>query len=253
MKKTILILVTVIFSTLGLKAQDMTIDQVLETYFETLGQEKLSAVTSITMTGKQMAQGMEFPFKVTIKRPNKLRLEATVQGNTMVQAFDGEKGWMIAPWLGTSDPQDVGEDQIKGFKEQADIDGKLFNWKEKGYTVELIGKEDMEGTEVYKIKLTEKPEKEGEAGDVTFYFVDAENFVVLKTTAKRILRGTEVSSDSYSSNYKEVEGIIFPFSIETKMDGNSVSQIVIEEVKFNEDIDDTIFSRPEKNDESKSE
>ncbi|OQY00143.1 MAG: hypothetical protein B6I20_09155 [Bacteroidetes bacterium 4572_117] len=251
MKKTILIIATLVVSVFAVQAQDMTLEKILESHFEAIGQEKLNDVKSITMTGKQMMQGMEFPFKVIIKRPDKLRVEATVQGNVMVQAYNGEEGWMVAPWLGTTDPQDVNEEQAKGFKDQSDMDGKLYNWKDKGYTVELIGTEDMEGTDVYKIKLTEKPEKEGEEGDVTFYFIDSDSFVFLKTSTKKNVQGNEVEIDNFSSNYKQVNGIAFAFSSETKMGGNTMTQMVIEEIKFDEEIDDKIFDRPEKKEDAK--
>ena len=249
MKKTILIIASLFITAFVGQAQDMTLEEILESHFEAIGQEKMIDVKSITMTGKSLAQGMELPIKVVIKRPDKVRVEVTIQGNIMVQAYNGKDGWMIAPWLGTMDPQDVNEEQIKGFKEQADMDGKLYNWKDKGYTVELIGTEDMEGTEIYKIKLTEKPDKEGEDGDVTFCFIDFDSFVILKTSAKKVVQGNEVEFDSFSSNYKQINGVAFPFSIEQKMGGNTLSQIVIEEIKFDEEIDNKIFDRPEKKEE----
>ena len=196
---------------------------------------------------------MELPFKMIIKRPGKTRMEATIQGNTMVQAYNGKDGWAITPWIGTMDPQDVGEEQLKQFKDQSDMDGKLFNWKDKGYTVELIGTEDMEGTEVYKIKLIEKPDKEGEEGDVTFYFIDSDSFVILKASTKMIVQGNEMESETFQSNYKQINGVAIAFSMETKMGGNSMSQIVIDEIKFDEEIDDKIFDRPEKKEVTKKE
>lgn len=253
MKKTILIIASLVVTAFASQAQDMTLEEILESHFEAIGQEKLNDVKSITMTGKMLSQGMELPFKRINKRPDKLQMEMTIQGSTMIQAYNGKDGWMIAPWLGTSDPQDVNEEQLKGFKEQADMDGQLYNWKDKGYTVELIGAEDMEGTEVYKIKLTEKPDKEGEEGDVTFYFIDSDSFVILKTSAKKIIQGNEMESESFFSNYKQINGIAMAFSFETKRGGNIAMQITIEDVKFDEEIDDKIFDRPEKKEEAKKE
>lgn len=253
MKKTILIIATLFFTAFVGQAQDMTLEEILESHFEAIGQEKKNDVKSTTMTGKMMMQGMELPFKLVIKRPDKTRMEMTIQGNTMVQAYNGKDGWMIAPWLGTMDPQDVNEEQIKEFKDQADMDGQLYNWKDKGYAVELIGTDDMEGTEVYKIKLTEKPDKEGEEGDITFYFIDSDSFVLLKTSAKKIIQGNEMESETFLSNYKQINDIAFPFSIEGKMGGNTGMQMAIEEIKFDEEIDDKIFDRPEKKEEVKKE
>ena len=231
----------------------MSLDEVLQNHFEAVGQNKLAKVNSLKMTGKQMMQGMEFPFTIYVKRPFKLRVEVEIQGSTMVQAYNGEDGWMINPFTGSTDPQDVNEDQLKQFREQADIDGKLYHWKEKGYQLELEDTEDMEGTQVYVLKLTEKPDKEGDDPDITYYYIDADSFVILKSKAKRTVQGQQIEVENYYSNYKQVDGIAFWYSMESKMNGNTFSQMTIEEVKLNEDFDDAIFERPVKKEEEKGE
>ena len=187
---------------------------------------------------------MELPFTMKQKRPGKMRMDATMQGSVMVQAFNGTEGFMIAPWTGSTDPQDINEDQVKQFKEMADMNGKLYDYKKKGSTLELIGSEEMEGTDVYKLKLTEKTEKEAEDGDVTYFFIDSESFVILKQTAKRKMQGNEFESETYLSNYKQVNEIALPHSMETKINGTTQSQITFEEVKFNEEMADDMFERP---------
>ncbi len=194
---------------------------------------------------------MEMAFVQKVKRPGKARIEVLVQGSKMIQAYNGEIGWMIAPWLGTDEPQDMGDDEIDQLKEQADFEGKLWNWKDKVESLEILGKEDMEGTEVYKLKMVEKIElTEGEENeedakaDVRYIYMDAENFVVLKTQLKKIIQGNEIEIEIYQSNYKEVEGIIMPFSMETKMDGKTVTQITIDTYKLNVEIDDSEFEKP---------
>ncbi|MCD4737054.1 MAG: outer membrane lipoprotein-sorting protein, partial [Bacteroidales bacterium] len=142
--------------------------------------------------------------------------------------------------MGTTEPQDITGFDLKSLKEQADMDDKLFNWKEKGYKVELLGKEDMEGTEVYKIKLVD------DEGDEYTHFIDAENYIDLKTVTKLKFGDQTQESETYYSNYEMIDGIAFPFSIENHMNGQMVSQINIEEVKMNVGVDDSIFNKPTK-------
>jgi hypothetical protein len=246
MKKTLFTIVSAILSIVYVNAQDLGLQEILKKHFEAVGQDKLSKVTTIKMTGKMQMQGMEFPFTVYVKRPDKVRIEASIQGSTMVQAYNGKVGYLIAPWTGSNDPQDVNEDQLKDFKDQADIDGKLFDYAKKGSTLELIGNEDMEGTKVYKLKLTEKAEKEGVEPDITYYFIDADNFVVLKVTSKRNMGGNVMEVDSYTSNYKQVDGIAMPYSSESKVQGNSVNQMTVDNITLNEDIADDLFEKPVK-------
>lgn len=242
------IVLSVIFS-FNSYSQDLTLDEILENHFEVMNTKEFVKVNSMYVEGKIVSQGMEMPFSQKVKRPEKIRLEVTVQGNQMVQAYNGEAGWMIAPWTGTDEPQDMGEDQIEQMKEQGEFEGKLWNWKEKVDTLELVGKEDMEGTEVYKLKMTEKLKvKEGETEEeakqeIRYIYIDAENFVILKLQVKKNMRGAEVEVESYQSNFKEVDGYILAHSIESKMGGQTVSQITIEKVEFDKEFEDSIFER----------
>jgi hypothetical protein len=158
----------------------------------------------------------------------------------MIQAFDGEKGWFVAPWTGSTDPIEISGVQLKSLKQQANMDGMLYNYKDKGYITELIGKEDMEGTEVYKIKQTDQE------GDIYYYYMDAENFVLLKTSSKIKVGESDVESETLYSNYKEFEGMMIPYSFESKTNGQTISQINIEKIELNPEIDQTLFTMPAK-------
>lgn len=233
------------------KSQDLTLDKILQKHFEVMNTEKLAELNSISFAGKASMQGMEMPYSQIIKRPGKMKLVVEIQGNKMIQAFNGEVGWMIAPWV-SPDPQDMGESETAMLKEQADIEGELWNWKEKVDTLELLGKEDMEGTEVYNIKVTKTPElKEGETEEdvkpnIRNYYIDAENFVILKVHVKTMMQGAEIELDTYSSDYKEVGGFLISHSMEVKMSGQTIRNVTVETVEYNKEYEDAIFDRPVK-------
>ena len=48
-------------------------------------------------------------------------------------------------------------DEAKEMADEADFDGPLMDWKTKGHTVELAGKEPVEGADALKLKLTRQP------------------------------------------------------------------------------------------------
>src|SRR5450759_1556558 len=98
------------------------------------GLEKIKAIQSLDKTIKANQQGIEFPGKMRIKRPDRLRLEMTIQGKTMVQAYDGKTAWMIMPFLGSPDPQTMSADDAKDVVEQADMDGPMVDYKAKGHS-----------------------------------------------------------------------------------------------------------------------
>jgi|OpeIllAssembly_1097287.scaffolds.fasta_scaffold213973_1 outer membrane lipoprotein-sorting protein len=241
MKKLILFTLTVIcFCSLSGLAQDLTLDDVLSKYYEATGVNHVKEWNTLIMTGKSVAQGMEFPVTIYMKRPGKIRTEVEIQGNKMLQVLDGDQGWAVAPWSGSTDPQDMTADVVKAMKEQADFEGSLYNWKEKGHKAELIGKEDMEGTSVYKIKVTLVD------GNIETYFMDAENFVPLKIASVTKIQGNDTESETFPSNYKEVNGAVLPFAIENKFKGQTVSNVLIEKYEINKEVSDSLFVKPAK-------
>ena len=216
-----------------------TVDEVLAKYFEVQGQEKLLATNTFTTKGKIIQGQFEIPFTSYHKRPMKFKSEAEFQGMKIISAFDGETGWSINPMMGSTDPQPMTAEQLDRMEMQADYDGMFYNYKDKGYTVEYLGKEPVDDIETYKLKLT-RPN-----GDIITAYIDAENYVILKTDSKMKIQGVDQEAETIFSNYKYVDDILLPFSVETKMNGKTVMQMALEDVKYNVDLDDSIFEMPE--------
>ena len=150
------------------------------------GSEKLKSVKTIKSTATMsMGPGMEAPGVLIQKRPDFARLEFTVQGLTAVQAYDGKNGWQIMPFMGKKEPELMSADEAKETQEMADLDGPLIDYQSKGHRVEFEGKEKVEGTDAYKLKVTLKN------GDVQTIYIDSDSFLEIKEVTKRTIRGTE--------------------------------------------------------------
>jgi len=235
---TLTLSLTVLFC---VQASAQTVDDLIKKNIDAHGGiQKLKAVKSMKATGKITPQGLEIPITLQQKRPGMVRMDATFQGKSMVQAYDGTTAWKIDPFQGNPDPEKVAGDDLKDLEEQADLDGPLVDYKQKGHTVELIGKEDMEGTPVYKLKLTLKN------GDVRNIYIDAENYLELKVTSKRKTPGGEVDIDQFLGNYKSVNGMMFAFSIDTRINGQSVNTITLDKIELDSAIDEAVFKMPAK-------
>ena len=215
-----------------------TVDEILEQHFAASGQEKLLATNTFMSKGKIMQMQFEIPFTSYHKRPMKFRSEAEFQGMKISSAYDGNIGWYANPMMGSSDPQPMTEEQIDQLKTQADYDGIFYNYKEKGYTVELIEKKTVDDIETYVLKLT-RPN-----GDIITYYIDAENYVLLKSESKIKMQGVETESETIFSNYKFVNEILIAHSMETKVNGQTVMQMVMEEITYDVDIPDSMFEMP---------
>jgi outer membrane lipoprotein-sorting protein len=236
MKKLLVTIFILLFvaSLNGTYAQ--TLQNVLDKHFEAIGQEKLLEKETYAIKAKVSQMGMEIPMEMKIKRPNKFRMEMEMQGQKMIQAYNGEKGWMIAPWV-SSEPQDLSGPQLDQAMEQADIDGELYNYKDKGYTAELMGKEFLGDDEVFNIKLT------NDEGVEKNYYIGTDDYLVKKVKGKVNAQGQEVTVEQIMSEYKEVDGVMVATKIESKSPMGTAT-ITFEDLKFGAPVDDSIFEKP---------
>jgi Predicted periplasmic protein (DUF2092) len=217
-----------------------TVDELIAKSFETRGGlDKLKAVKSIRMTGKMtMGPGMEAPITIEMKRPRNARMEFTIQGSTGVQAYDGKQAWGISP-MGSRQAEPMPAEMAKDLDDQADMDGPLVDYKAKGNQIELVGKEKVEGSDAFKLKVTKKD------GDVEYWYLDAESYLPVKVEAKRTIRGSEIEGESTLSDYKEAGGFLWPYSIQSGAKGRPEKQsLVIDKIEINPVIDDARFKMP---------
>lgn len=244
-------LLTAILLVIPAAAQDtqLTLDQIVDKHIQAIGGiDKLKAIQSVTISGKAVLMGgqLEAPITMRVKRPGSMRMEFTVQDKSYIQAFDGTTAWTINPFMGSPDPQKSNDEDTALAHDDADaIEGSLVDYKAKGHTVELVGKEDVEGTSAYKLKVTKK------SGNVEYDYLDAATFLEIRSSGKRKQAGQELEFQSTPSNYKAVNGVMMPYSLSQKVNGSPMMELAIEKIEANTPIDDAIFQMPEKPKEEK--
>lgn len=226
-----------LFFSLSLPAQ--TLDEILNDHFQVMHTEEFVQVKSIILKGTTSTGGMDNPFTMTIVKPDYFRLDVPFKGKMMVQAYDKGKAWYIAPWVGIK-PLDADKDQTKSIAKQADVDGPLYNWKEVGNDVKLEAKEDLNGTAVYKIKVSTKQ------GDVSFIYMDTKSFLILKVEETVVLQGKKTNSVIVYSDYKPIGStkMLMAFSYETYYNGQPASEVSIDEIEIDPQVDMGIFQKP---------
>lgn len=238
---TVMLLAAPAANLFAAEAAAPTVDQVIAKNMEARGGlDKIKAVQSMRMSGKMMmGPGMEAPMVIEMKRPANMRIEFTFQGMTGVQAYDGKSGWSLEPFGGKKDPEPMSTEDLKEAEEQSDMDGPLVDYKSKGNKVELVGKEKVEGSDAYKLKITLK------SGDIRYLYLDADSYLEIKGESKRTIRGSEAEIETTIGDYKEVEGLLIPFNFQAGAKGSDQKQnIVIEKVELNPTIDVARFKMP---------
>ena len=240
MKSFSRILLITFFLIAGASMQAGELEDILQKHFEAIGQEQLLKHNTMKLQATQIipAAGFEMELALIFQRPNKMRIDGTFQGQAFAQAFNGSSGWKIEPWTGSTTPQDLTAEENQMTASQADFDGELYNWKEKGHHVALIGKEDLEGSDVYRIKLTRQN------GDESLFFIDAEAYVIVLTRNKININGVEMESETSYANYKDVGGMIVPHKFETKIAGQTQMQMVVKAMEVDVPVEESLFSKP---------
>lgn len=240
-----LILTAALVTGVAAVAHAQTVDEILAQHYKAMGGlDKLKAVTSMKMTGKMVMGGaMEAPFTVFRSRPNNQRVEFTFQGMTGVQAFDGKSGnaWAIMPFMGKKDPEVMPAEESKMMSEESDFDGILVDWKTKGHKVELLGKEQVEGADCHKLKVTLKN------AEVRYVYLDVESGLEVKREGKRTVRGQEIEFESVSGDYKEFDGLVYATVTEQGMKGgpaNARQKMVLEKFEFNTAGAESLYAVP---------
>lgn len=227
---------------LAVPAAAQTVDEIIAKNIAAKGgMDKLKAVKTVRMTGRMtIGPGIEAPVVMELQRPNTMRMDLTVQGMTLSQGFDGTKAWILNPLQGSKVAQEMSAEEKSMVEEQADIDGPLMDYKAKGHKAELLGKEKVEGSDAYKLKVTLKN------GVIRTFYIDAEHFLEIKEESKRTIRGTETDGDTIYGDYKEVGGMMFPHSIDGGQKGSPQRQkLVVEKIEINVPLDATRFKMPE--------
>lgn len=220
----------------------LTADQIVQKHVEAIGGvAKLNSIQSLVVTGTASILGQtEAPLTIQVKRPNQMRLEITFQGRKIVQAFDGVTAWTLNP-LVAAEPKQSSDDDTRAAQESSDfIGGNLVDYKAKGNTVEFVNKEEIDGSAVYKLKITKK------SGSVEYDYLDAGSFLPIKTEGRRTQFGQEVLYESKIANYKPVEGVLMPFSVTQLVNGRLAMEITIKKMDANVPVDEAVFKMPEK-------
>jgi outer membrane lipoprotein-sorting protein len=211
-----------------------TIDEVISKHIEAIGgKERLLALKSEKRVGNLNVQGFDIQLTISVVHSVGARTDIAVPGmGEGYQIVNTTKGWNYMPFQGQTSPEEVSEDKVKSGQNQLDLQGSLFNYKDKGHQVELLGKEKVDGVECYKIKLITKGENE------STIFLDATTYLRTKVVAKvKTEEGDSELTTTYS-NYKAIpEGYVYAHT-----QSNERGTIEFSTFEINKNIDESIFT-----------
>lgn len=224
-----------------------TVDEIIAKNVQARGGlDKLHAVKALRITARISDGDFRAVYRQENKRDDKIREEIVFQGMAQVRAYNGQTAWQINPFGGRRDPELISADESKDLVDNADVEGPLVNYKQKGHTAELVGRDPVEGTDCYKIKLTLKD------GDVRYYYLDTDSFLEIKYESQIRVRGTIQYTETMLGDYDQVEGVYFPFAIQHgEIGSNDRATYTIDKIEVNVALDESQFSLPASKTETK--
>lgn len=239
--KYLLAFFAAILISINLPAQ--TAEEIVDKHIEALGgSENLQAVKSLKVIGSAKVMGIEIPYTTYNLAPNKTYFEMSIQGFTIKQAYDGNTAWSVNPMSGSSSPEIVEGEEAKAIKDRGIIFGRLTTYKNDGAKIELLGKENVNNTEAYKILYT------GSDGSKVNYYVSIESSLVVKVQKKVNVNGSEMDSETTFFDYRKTGNVMMAYAMDTKVKNSPMGSqnIIIDKIEINPSVDENIFSMPAK-------
>ena len=239
MRHALHVLIAVCFC--GVFCQCQTADELIAKNIQARGGlEKMKAIKTMRMTGKfEGGGGFTASVGQENERPDLIRETFSLQGMTAVQAYDGNIGWQIQPFGGKKDPELMGEDDLRDLLLDADFDGPLVDYKEKGSTVEYLGHDVVDGDDALRLKITLKN------SDIIYDYLDPDTFIEIRKEVQQFIRGSVRDRVVGLGSYKPVDGVMYPFSISQGPKSHPDDQTTtVQKMEANVTIDPADFALP---------
>jgi hypothetical protein len=233
MKKLKMVMLVLLGLTSLSVAKSQTLDEIIDKNIAAMGgKEKLLALNSLIMEGTMSLNGQSLPVKIIQVHNKANRFEITVNGMTNYIIQTKDSGWNYFPMQGQTEPEAMPTAVVKESADALDIQSELLNFKEKGHTVDLVGKDDVDGTECFKIRLVTK------SGMEQTIFIDPSTYYIIKQVTKTKASGQEQEQTQMLSNYKTFDnGYVFPMALT----GVGPGELKITKIDVNPPVDESLF------------
>jgi len=215
-----------------------TAQEVLDKMIQAQGGRKaVASIKDTTMNGtvEMITMGISGTITMYQKEPDKMRIDMEFMGQVVTQAYDGEKGWMIVPQMGT---QEATGKQGEDLKKQAISlsNDAMLNPEKYGITFAFKGKEKIQDKEYLVLEQAFKD------GDKATMHIDPATYLIFKSKSKSTdPSGAEVDAETFSSDYKKVGDSMVPHTITVFQSGAEFLKMTFSKVTYNTGLEDAFF------------
>lgn len=217
---------------LAVKSNAQTADEIVDKHIAAIGgKDAWKKINSVKQTGTINVQGNELAVTITVLNGKGMRQDISLMGMNGYTILTPTEGWNYMPFQGQQKPEAMTADDVKENVDQLDAQGELINYKDKGHSIEYLGKDDVDGTDTYKLKLTFK------SGKTETIYIDPSSYYIIRVVRTNKANGQETQVITNLSNYEKLpEGIVVPKSL-----GLPFGELKITKVEVNPPVNEAVF------------
>jgi outer membrane lipoprotein-sorting protein len=229
--KKLFLAVSFLLAVAALNAQSL--EDIINNYTVANKLDKISNFKTIHVSAKMSMMGMDMPMEMWMKNPNKIKIVTSMNGQDMVQAFDGEKGYTISPMTGSTAPVEMTAEQLKNATMSNMFNNYMAQYLKDG-KLSLEGEDNVNGKPAFKIKASL------DGGNSATMFIDKSTYLILKTVTDVNQGGMTMAMESFPSDYTETNGILLP--MKTTMSASGMEIVTtFTKVEVDIPIEDSVF------------
>ena len=237
MNKSHIVLSFLLIVVLPSLAFSQNIDDILKSHYESWGQELISSIRTYEL---ELSEAKGFldrkQFKITRKRPNKVRIDGKWKDQSYIQSFDGVEYWTVAPWRTTNEPDSMTSTEIQSLANSMQIDSPLFLAQQNSVELEYIGEEMHDGLPYHVIRIKSLEDRWLD------YFLDQQSYQIFKTVERDQGNEKYVYKETFFKNYKPQAGINMAMEYETRSKG-ATSSLIITSVVLGHGVPSSFFKK----------
>ena len=202
--RRILLMLFILFSILQ-ESSSQSIDEIIDKHVAAMGgKEKMDSLKTVIIEGTFRLEEYELPLKAYLSNNVGQRFDLSVLKTSGFIIVTPNSGWQFFPFQGMKEPQPLKQEDRDIYLTLIDLQGPLYNYKEKGNKINLEGLEKIEENSCYKLQVSLKSEQQ-----MTVY-VDTLSYYIIKTTIKNINGNPPLIENLFGNFQKTAEGYIIP-------------------------------------------
>jgi hypothetical protein len=221
------------------KLSSQTADEIISKHVRAIGgKERLSKITSLSIESTIESMGAQGIIKSTTLNGVGTRMDIEIAGYKLTSCYTDKEGWSINTMIGNNSAEIMRPAEYNLGKDQIIIGGPFISYSEKGYKVELLGKDTI--VSAYKIKFT-SPDS-----ILSVYYFDPGTYYLLQAESHSVAMGQIVESTTYYSDYRQTDGFAIPYKMVLSLSGGQyINEMEVTKAELNTPVDVAIFKKPE--------